>query len=205
MTPFTLQVVAAITLIATIVMVAGDARYRPYWTICTCFMLAGFACWLAFAAIGSEVDAQGVLHEPIALLPLGWLLVGIGCVGSLFRGAMVLCCRHRDPSTDGGYGAIARRQQTVFAPEEYDGKAWCNGNTARRRRPHRYRRESGRRRGEIAPAARRAGSIRPRHHSSGQAEATFSLLLRMRLNPRSPAMNASSMCGIRMAASTASP
>lgn len=90
MIPFTLQVVEAITLIATIVMVARDARHRRYWAICTGFMLAGFACWLAFAAAGSEVDAQGVLHEPFGLLPLGWLLNGIGCIGSLTRGVIML-------------------------------------------------------------------------------------------------------------------
>ncbi|WP_415868635.1 DUF3955 domain-containing protein [Burkholderia ubonensis] len=40
--------------------------------------------------MGSEVDAQGVLHEPFALLPAGWLMVGIGVIGSLVRGAIML-------------------------------------------------------------------------------------------------------------------
>ena len=35
----------------------------------------GLACWGAYALIGSEVDAQGILHEPFFLIPIGWLFV----------------------------------------------------------------------------------------------------------------------------------
>lgn len=87
---FALFVVSAIALVLTIIMVARDVEYRRYWTICACFIVSGFACWLAFAAIGSEVDAQGILHEPFALLPIGGLMIGIGVVGSLIRGAIAL-------------------------------------------------------------------------------------------------------------------
>ncbi|WP_080308141.1 DUF3955 domain-containing protein [Burkholderia pseudomallei] len=67
-----------------------DAGCRRYWTIYACFVVAGFACWLAFAVVGSEVDAQGILHEPFALLPAGGLLAGTGMVGGLIRGIIAL-------------------------------------------------------------------------------------------------------------------
>ncbi|MGU8077157.1 DUF3955 domain-containing protein [Burkholderia pyrrocinia] len=94
MIPFVLLTVAAISFVLTIAMVARDVRHRRYWMVCAGLMLAGFACWLAFAVIGSEVDAHGVLHEPFALVPLGWLWVGIGLIGSLIGGAMALRRRH---------------------------------------------------------------------------------------------------------------
>ena len=43
-------------------------------------LLIGVMCWIAFNLIGSTVDAQGVLHEPFALIPIGWLFVVIGAV-----------------------------------------------------------------------------------------------------------------------------
>ncbi|WP_342310503.1 DUF3955 domain-containing protein [Burkholderia pyrrocinia] len=83
MIQFALLIVSALSLVATIVAVVREADHRGYWTVCACFIIAGFACWIAFAAIGSEVDAQYVLHEPFALLPVGWLMVGIGVIGGL--------------------------------------------------------------------------------------------------------------------------
>ncbi|MBW8809902.1 MAG: DUF3955 domain-containing protein [Lysobacter sp.] len=40
----------------------------------------GCACLLAFNLIGSTIDAQGMLHEPFGLIPIGWLLIVIGAV-----------------------------------------------------------------------------------------------------------------------------
>ncbi|MEV3825058.1 DUF3955 domain-containing protein [Aeromonas caviae] len=37
--------------------------------------LAGLGCFVAFNLLGSTLDAQGFLHEPFALLPLGYLLL----------------------------------------------------------------------------------------------------------------------------------
>ncbi|WP_082725263.1 DUF3955 domain-containing protein [Burkholderia sp. RF4-BP95] len=99
MIQFVLLVVSALALVATIVVAVREADHRRYWTVCACFIFAGFACWIAFAAIGSEVDAQGVLHEPFALLPAGWLMVGIGVIGSLVRGAIMLF-RRQSKSTN---------------------------------------------------------------------------------------------------------
>ncbi len=43
-------------------------------------LLAAIAAWGAYAAIGSEVGADGVLREPFALIPLGWLCLIAGFV-----------------------------------------------------------------------------------------------------------------------------
>ncbi|MFQ2482724.1 DUF3955 domain-containing protein [Aeromonas caviae] len=42
--------------------------------------LAGLGCFVAFNLLGSTLDAQGFLHEPFALLPLGYLLLFTGMV-----------------------------------------------------------------------------------------------------------------------------
>ncbi|MFK0378508.1 DUF3955 domain-containing protein [Pandoraea sp. NPDC090278] len=90
MVQFALLLVSATALVATIIAAVRDVDHRRYWTVCACVMLAGFACWIAFAAIGSEVDAQGFLREPFALVPVGMLMVVIGVIGSLVRGAVTL-------------------------------------------------------------------------------------------------------------------
>ncbi|GJA87778.1 DUF3955 domain-containing protein [Aeromonas caviae] len=43
-------------------------------------ILAGHGCFVAFNLLGSTLDAQGFLHEPFALLPLGYLLLFTGMV-----------------------------------------------------------------------------------------------------------------------------
>ena len=42
--------------------------------------IIGLLCLLAFNLIGSTVDAQGVLHEPFGLIPIGFLLIVLGVV-----------------------------------------------------------------------------------------------------------------------------
>ncbi|NRE31737.1 DUF3955 domain-containing protein [Burkholderia pseudomallei] len=85
-----LLIVSVLAIVATIVAVVSDTHGSRYWKVCACFILAGFICWLAFVVIGSKVDSQGVLHEPFVLIPAGWLMVGVGIVGSLTRGAIAL-------------------------------------------------------------------------------------------------------------------
>ena len=36
--------------------------------------LLSLTCVLLFEYLGGSVDAQGVLHEPFALIPLAWML-----------------------------------------------------------------------------------------------------------------------------------
>lgn len=57
---------------------------RRLLKIAAALALPGAASLAAFALIGSEVDAQGVLHEPFFLLPMGWalLLAGLLCAAS---------------------------------------------------------------------------------------------------------------------------
>lgn len=39
-------------------------------------LLAGaLLCWSLYGAIGSYIDGEGFLHEPFALIPLGWLFL----------------------------------------------------------------------------------------------------------------------------------
>lgn len=49
-------------------------------TIGALLILAGLGCFVAFNLLGTRVDTQGFLHEPFALLPLGYLLLFIGMV-----------------------------------------------------------------------------------------------------------------------------
>ncbi len=48
------------------------------------FIGISLLCFLGFWAIGSEVDADGYLHEPFALIPLGWIFFFIGIFIGLF-------------------------------------------------------------------------------------------------------------------------
>ena len=51
-------------------------RFHPFWLRLSGLLFAGFlGCALAFQWIGSSVDAKGVLHEPFALIPIGYLLI----------------------------------------------------------------------------------------------------------------------------------
>ncbi|WP_323888947.1 DUF3955 domain-containing protein [Aeromonas caviae] len=49
-------------------------------TIGALLILAGLGCFVAFNLLDTTVDTQGFLHEPFALLPLGYLLLFIGMV-----------------------------------------------------------------------------------------------------------------------------
>jgi hypothetical protein len=59
------------------------SRFLPWPAVS--LMAAGFACWIAFALIGSTVDSQGVLHEPFGLIPIGWLLLLLGVLVIVLR------------------------------------------------------------------------------------------------------------------------
>lgn len=60
-------------------MKSMNIRTWPLW-LSGLFLADGLACWSAYRLIGSEVDAQGVLHEPFVLIPIGWLLLAAGVV-----------------------------------------------------------------------------------------------------------------------------
>lgn len=46
-------------------------------------VVLGFIALITFRLMGSSFDADGFLREPFALLPIGFLLVVIGCVTAL--------------------------------------------------------------------------------------------------------------------------
>ena len=49
-------------------------------------MLFSIMCFVAYFLIGSEVDESGILHEPFALLPLGYVFGIIGVVWLIISG-----------------------------------------------------------------------------------------------------------------------
>jgi hypothetical protein len=61
------------------------------------FLLVAAACWIGYRLIGSEIDAEGVLHEPFGLIPLGWLSL----FGALIAGAVYAFLVSSRPQTAG--------------------------------------------------------------------------------------------------------
>ena len=68
-------------------------RISPLSALSLVSLALGGTCLLAFNLIGSTIDAQGILHEPFGLIPIGWLLIVIGVltgtaaiIRSLLRG-----------------------------------------------------------------------------------------------------------------------
>ncbi|PAZ03721.1 MAG: hypothetical protein CAK89_00025 [Opitutia bacterium AMD-G3] len=53
---------------------------RTYLFAAVLCALVSAACFLVFQATPATLDAQGFLHEPFGLLPVGWLF---GFVGAL--------------------------------------------------------------------------------------------------------------------------
>ena len=54
-----------------------NRRYFVAAILCFC---TSWACWSAYARLGSRLDQEGVLHEPFGLIPLGWLFDFVGLV-----------------------------------------------------------------------------------------------------------------------------
>ncbi len=52
-----------------------------YFSILSSLIVVGLGCLLAFALIGSYVDANGFLQEPFLLLPIGYLFIFLGLLG----------------------------------------------------------------------------------------------------------------------------
>ena len=46
---------------------------------------AGACCFLLFIIIGSSIDDQGMLHEPFALIPIGYLFIALGLLSGIIR------------------------------------------------------------------------------------------------------------------------
>ncbi|MGO4262608.1 DUF3955 domain-containing protein [Lysobacter sp. TAB13] len=59
-------------------------------TLSLALLALGGGCLLAFGLIGSTIDEQGFLHEPFALLPIGWLLIFTGALLAIVAGVRAL-------------------------------------------------------------------------------------------------------------------
>ena len=61
-------------------------RYQRGLKTLSSFALIGcIGCWTAYRIRGSAIDDDGILREPFALIPLGWLLFAVGvATGALY-------------------------------------------------------------------------------------------------------------------------
>lgn len=59
------------------------SKINPLTTLALVLIALGGACLLTFNLIGSTIDAQGMLHEPFGLIPIGWLLIACGAVAGI--------------------------------------------------------------------------------------------------------------------------
>ena len=50
------------------------------YKIATGLLIFGITCFILFYVIGSEVDEDGYLHEPFALLPLGFMSICLSMI-----------------------------------------------------------------------------------------------------------------------------
>jgi hypothetical protein len=67
---------------------------RPwFWRVSAGLLWAGVLSWVLMFASGSTVGEDGVLHEPFALVPIGWLLLLAGTTVAFVTGLLSL--RHR--------------------------------------------------------------------------------------------------------------
>jgi len=67
---------------------------RPsFWRVSAGLLWAGVLSWVLMFASDSTVDADGVLHEPFALVPIGWFLLLAGTTVAFVTG--LLSRRHR--------------------------------------------------------------------------------------------------------------
>lgn len=69
-------------------MIIHDKAHRLWWIISATLLGFGIACFIALTLIGSDVDEEGLLHEPFALIPIGYLLCFAGILSVLLRIAL---------------------------------------------------------------------------------------------------------------------
>ncbi len=81
----TTATVVLISLIRCLLAVLNKEPQRGWWFTNIILLLAGIGCFIALTLIGSYVDEQGILHEPFALIPIGYLLSIMGILGTLLR------------------------------------------------------------------------------------------------------------------------
>lgn len=55
-----------------------QGRSLKRWSLV--LLALGFGCLVAARLIGGEVDADGALREPFALIPIGWFSLSLGLI-----------------------------------------------------------------------------------------------------------------------------
>ena len=75
-----------------------EGRALKHWSLV--LLGLGLACLVAFRLIGSEVDADGVLREPFALIPIGWFSISLGLILGGIYGVGRLSAKDRTPPGD---------------------------------------------------------------------------------------------------------
>lgn len=66
-------------------MAIHDKAHRLWWTVSATLLGLGIACFIARIWIGAHVDDEGILREPFALIPIGYLLSVAGVLSVLLR------------------------------------------------------------------------------------------------------------------------
>lgn len=66
------------TIVATIQSFRRRERPVLWWRVAAVMFWLAVTCIVGFAVIGTHIDAQGMVHEPFALLPLGYLAMLAG-------------------------------------------------------------------------------------------------------------------------------
>jgi len=81
----TTATVVLVSLVRCVWAIINSEPHRRWWVTNTFLLLASIGCFIALNLIGSYVDKEGGLHEPFALIPIGYLLSFTGILGTLLR------------------------------------------------------------------------------------------------------------------------
>lgn len=66
-------------------MIAKNKSHRLWWIISVVLLVLGIACFILASVIGVCVDDKSILHEPFALIPIGYFLSLTGVLSVLLR------------------------------------------------------------------------------------------------------------------------
>lgn len=80
-----IAIVVCLSIVLCAWMVIHDRAHRLWWIVSATLLGLGIACFIALNVIGTHIDDQGILHEPFALIPIGYLLSLAGVLSVLLR------------------------------------------------------------------------------------------------------------------------
>lgn len=61
------------------------AFMRRRYIVEAMLIITGLSCLFCFLMLGSSIDQYGVLHEPFALIPIGYSLIALGLMSVITR------------------------------------------------------------------------------------------------------------------------